>query len=102
MPRYIVKIKDRYFDWSTIVDAPLTYGMTLEELEEYHREMYGIQGHRDFAQRMERVEKKGCSCVYGYVTMEHVVTQNRCGDNEESLTIDEIYELYGFPPEEEA
>lgn len=41
MPRYIIKIKDKYFEWSTIVDAPVTNGMSLTEFRSYYQSEYG-------------------------------------------------------------
>jgi len=28
MPRYIIKLEDYYLEWSTVVDAPVTFGAT--------------------------------------------------------------------------
>ena len=65
MPRYIIKlptpIGDRYLEWSSIVDAPITYGLTLEEFTDYYRSEYGDQGMRDLPDRMARVEATGTS-----------------------------------------
>lgn len=48
MPRYICKLQDGdtayYMEWSTVVDAPVTFGMTLEEFMEHYREEYGKRG----------------------------------------------------------
>ena len=44
MPRFIIKItdekdnKDYYMMWSTVVDAPVTYGLSLDEFKEYFKE----------------------------------------------------------------
>ena len=48
MPRYILKIndgsKDYYLLWSTVVDAPVTQGMSLREFKKYYQSEYGEQG----------------------------------------------------------
>lgn len=89
MPRYICKIEDKYFEWSTIVDAPVTYGMTLEEFTQYYREEYGEQGMRDLPERMERVEAKGTSAL-AYGSLDELLECNRAGENDEELTREEI------------
>ena len=93
MPHYIIKIKDKYFEWSTIVDAPITYGMTLRQLEKYIKAEYGNNGLEDLPQRLERVAEYGTSAA-PYATLEELVEYNRAGENETRLTIDEIYEKY--------
>jgi hypothetical protein len=41
MGRFICKFEDKddvyYLEWSTVVDAPVTFGMSLEEFKEYYR-----------------------------------------------------------------
>ena len=63
--RYIIKLStprgDRYLEWSTIVDAPVTYGMPLDEFTAYYRDQYGAEGMRALPERMARVEAKGTS-----------------------------------------
>ena len=94
MGRYIVKIKDMYLEWSSIVDAPVTYGMTLEVFNAYYLEEYG---RRDFEtelpERLERVERTGCSARDGH-TVDSFVSYNRAGPNETCLTLDEIYQRF--------
>lgn len=62
MARVLFKVKDKYYEWSTISDGIVTKAMTLKELKQYYLEEYGRQGfENDFKQRMQRVEKKGVS-----------------------------------------
>lgn len=63
MPRYIIKLNDYYFEWSSIVDAPVTFGMKLEDFKEYYQEAYGIERMRDLDYRLERIEMFGTSSV---------------------------------------
>lgn len=99
MPRYIVKIphegQDYYLDWSTIVDAPVTYGLTLEEFKEYCREEYGRQRIEsfDFKQRMERVEEKNTSSLL-HDSAEDVMSCNRAGDKETRLDLQGIIQKF--------
>ena len=93
MGRYIIKIKDRYFDWSTIVDAPITNGMTAEEFEKYHRKEYGEGYHdRAFSRRMELTEKSGTSAIGQ--DLDWLLLLNRAGDQESEISKEEIYRRY--------
>jgi hypothetical protein len=93
MGRMIIKIKDMYLEWSTIFDGPATYGMTLDELEEYIKEEYGNEGLRKLPERLRRVEKFGTS-RWPRASVEEVVDSNKAGEGEASLTLDEIYRDY--------
>lgn len=90
---YIIKIKDKYLEWSTIVDAPVTYGMSLDEFKEYYRQRYGEFRIRGLGSRLELVEKKGSSDLEG-MTVEDVIRFNRSGEDESCITMDEIYQKY--------
>lgn len=93
MPRYLVKLEDYYLEWSTIVDAPVTFGMKLDEFEKYYQEMYGIEGVRNLPYRLERVEMFGTSSITP-TSAEEMIKGNRAGPNEEPLTVDEIFKAY--------
>jgi hypothetical protein len=98
MPRYIVKLtdahnRDYYLIWSTIVDAPVTRGMTREGLEAYYLRKHGDAGMRDFEFRMERVDLKGTSSMFD-ADAEATVSGNRAGPNESCLTVAEIIAKY--------
>lgn len=94
MSRAIVKIKDKYFIWSSIVDAPITYGLTLDQLKVWHKEEYGRSVNIE--ERLERVEKYGTS-IRIPTSVEKLIRLNRAGDNEEHLSLDEIYKKYSYP-----
>ena len=97
MPRYIVKLQHGntpyYLEWSTIVDAPVTYGMSLEEFNEYYKDTYGTDGMHGLPERMARVEEKGTSAINddsGHET----ISFNRAGKNETCLSVEQIIEWY--------
>lgn len=99
MPRYLIKIKDRFFEWSTVVDAPITYGMTEEELRAYMKDEYGNEGLSRLPERLARVAAKGTSsCVDD--SLADLVGYNRAGPNETCLTEEEIYARYAEAPKE--
>lgn len=93
MGRYIIKIQDYYLEWSTIVDAPVTFGMKLDQFREYYKNEYGENGIKDFNSRIARVNKKGTSS-YIHDNERQVVANNNAGPNYRKLTYDEIYQAY--------
>lgn len=93
MSRCIIKIKDKYFEWSTIIDAPVTNGMDKEKLKEYITNEYGNSGLRKLPFRLERVEEKGASWA-SYHDLDYTLTANRAGEDEKCISKDEIYEKY--------
>lgn len=107
MGRAIIKLHDYYFEYSTIPDAPVTFGMKREEFEEYYRQEYGNAGMKGLKPRMDRVDDKGTSFIDDK-SAEDTLSCNRAGPNEEELTADEIYKAYclrepirdGWKPEE--
>ena len=93
MPRMIVKLDDHYLEWSTVVDAPVTFGMTLEEFTEYYQAEYGRSGMREFEDRMERVQEKGTS-AFLYDSADDLIAHNRAGKNETCLSKEQIIDYY--------
>lgn len=112
MPRYIIKLtkgdQNRYLEWSTIVDAPVTMGMTLEQFKVYYLHEYGRQGSQDLAERLARVEAQGHSLIpdapssWGPYTLKDLVAHNRAGPRGGHLDIDKLWEYYCKPKEETA
>jgi hypothetical protein len=100
MPSYIIRLEREgspvYLEWSTIVDAPTTNGMTLEDLHEHVRDRYGSEGLRELPARLERVAATGCSRLSG--DLDELLECNRAGPNEEHLTREQIVERYCRAP----
>lgn len=97
MPSYIIKLtrgdESRYLEWSTIVDAPVTYGMTLEQFMRWYKDQFGAKDFKEvLPERLTRVEAKGTSSL-GW-TLEEVLSSNRAGPNETHLTYDQIWDEY--------
>lgn len=99
MSRYIVKLVDKtenkeyYMEWSTVVDAPVTYGMSLEEFKEYYEEEYGKQGMDGLDERLSRVNEKGTSAML-YKSAEDLVEYNHAGKEGTLLTYEEILQQF--------
>lgn len=95
MGRYIIKYRGLYAEWSTVVDAPVSYFMPLDSFEEYYRWMYGEDGMIRLPDRMVRVRQKGTSAIHeesAYSTM----LCNRAGPEETDLLPDEIFAAFSL------
>lgn len=97
MPRFICKITDKeqswYLEWSTVVDAPVTFGMSLEEFKEYYKDEYGRQGMQDLDKRLERVEEKGTSSMM-HSSVSELISWNRAGKDGSILTKQQLIDVY--------
>lgn len=104
MPSYILKLRDEkhgrdyYLEWSTIVDAPVTDGMTREEFMEYYKNRYGTAAmEREFGERMARVDATGTSSRIDSSAAD-VWKHNRAGQEETSLDLEGILDRYCRAP----
>ncbi len=93
MGRYIVKLEEHYLEWSTIIDMPTTFGMSLEELHAYVKEEQGNEGLRDLPRRLARVDAKGTS-AHDDKSADDTIWLNRAGPGETILHREEIIEFY--------
>jgi hypothetical protein len=91
MPKHIIKLKDYYLEWSTIVDAPITFGMSLDELKKYYQAEYGQSSLLRFAQKLKDTEEYGSSDRNG---IDSVISCNRAGPNEIPLSKARIYKVF--------
>ena len=94
MGRYIIKLEEFYLEWSTIVDAPVTYGMKIDDFKEYYKEEYGSHGMKDLPDRLERIEENGVSAYPPDNDLDSLLAYNRAGKNESVLTKEEIIKEY--------
>jgi hypothetical protein len=83
------KLDGLYFEWSTIVDAPVSAAMTLDEFKEYYGLRHGQDGLLDLPQRLERVEATGTS-EHGCDSAEESIWLNRAGLNETWLNREQL------------
>lgn len=99
MGRFILKItddkakKDYYLEWSTIVDAPVTYGGSLKQFKDYYKNKYGESGMKELPERLKRVNKTGCSSMMGDKA-EDFFNCNRAGKNETQLDKEGLLDNY--------
>lgn len=98
MPQYIIKLSDKttdyYLIWSTVVDAPVTYGQQLEYFKRYYKKQYGEEGMKELVGRLERVEKTGISAHPPFDDLDDLFLCNRAGDNETKLSKKQIIAKY--------
>ena len=100
MPRYIIKLiddkynKDYYLEWSTVVDAPVTYGCSLEEFKEYYKQQNGENGMRELEERLKRVEETGTSAHPPFGDIDSILEYNRAGEGEKSINKEGILDRY--------
>jgi hypothetical protein len=107
MPNYIVKLNTpqgpRYLEWSSVVDAPVTCGMTRGEFRDWYKREYGASGMAGLEDRLRRADEKGTSS-YFHASAEDQLQHNRAGNHETTLTLDQIVDFYcvrrgvGDPP----
>ena len=105
MPRYIIKLPcdgtDYYLLWSSVVDAPITYGMTLDEFTAYYAIEYGAESMRyQFPERMSRVDESGTSDRICRDSVERWTSYNCAGEDEVPLTFDELVDQWVRQPRE--
>lgn len=94
MGNLLVKLApDCYVEWSSIVDAPISSTMTLDQLWDYIREEYGRDGAERLPARLARCDVNGTSSNDG-TTLETLEAYNRAGPGETTLSIAEIIQQY--------
>jgi len=93
MGQHIIKLDGQYLIWSTVVDAPITYGMTLAELREWIRIEHGRAGLRLLPRRLAHVAERGTSSMIEK-SVDDVIAHNRAGPDERTLTRAELIRTY--------
>lgn len=96
MPRIVAKFAtpagDRYLVWSTIVEAPITFGMELDDLVDWISEQMGKDYAEQFVEtRIPRIERTGTST--GEAVTE-LIRLNRAGLGETRLTLEQIIDFF--------
>lgn len=86
MGRYICHKDGVFFEWSTIVDAPVSYGMNEKEFRLYHKHKYG---DLPADERIERAIHKGTSS-FNDESLQDLIFHNRAGPDETNISLEEI------------
>jgi hypothetical protein len=90
MSKTILKIKNKYVVWSSVVDAPSAVYETAQELKEYLKHLVDDSSLQEI---VELTEKTGCSHPR-YSSVEEFIAFNRAGPHEECLTLQQIIDMY--------
>jgi hypothetical protein len=93
MSNCIIKLGGKYLIWSTVVDAPITRGMTLEQLREWVKAEAVERALRDLPERLARVEAKGTS-AFNDASVADTIYLNHAGEGESHLSKREIIRRY--------
>lgn len=97
MGRAIIKLndgeRDWYLEWSTISDAPVTNGMSLEEMKARQTERYGTAGIEDWEYRVKLLHLVGTTW-FGGESVDATIADNRAGDGESCLTKEQLIAKY--------
>lgn len=93
---HIVKLPNgNYLVWSSVADAPLSYGLPSDAFADFARDEYGhIFNGASLETKMALADRLGSSRP-GYETLEELIAGNCAGIDGSSLTLDEIVEVYG-------
>ena len=109
MPRYIICLKDGercyYLEWSTIVSAPTTFGLSREQFEAYYRGEYAnddailarrggsLGGLFSMESRLARASECGISALDG-ATLDGQLAGNHAGPEGTHLSKTEVIDWY--------
>lgn len=91
--RYTTPEREYFLIWSSVVDAPVTLGMTRDELAEYVRGWWGESSMSALPGRIARAERTGTSSRV-YESLDDEIACNRAGVDETHLTRDQIVMMY--------
>lgn len=97
MAKFIVKLEEnKYVQWSTVTDSPETNVLTKDEILEFMK-THDRTGE-NVAERFKRVETQGTSSTLGH-SADDLLSCNRAGPDEVTLSKQELIELYTFTPD---
>jgi len=97
MGRALIHENGKFFEWSTVVDAPVTYAMTREEAIEHCLNRHNLS-RKEALLRIQRAEATGTSALGGWLSKGGIAEYNRAGPNESHLPWPEIIKLVNSPP----
>lgn len=90
MPRFIVKLGDGFLlEWSTVVDAPLHFGLRVDAFRRYYQAEHGEPVDEA---RIERALASGTSSRGG----DSAEGYNRAGPGETELTPEQLVDVWCF------
>jgi hypothetical protein len=90
MAHHIIKLGEHYLTWSTVVEAPVSRGMNLDDFKRYYQARYVSTDTLDI--ELALVEVRGVSTIVD--DLDSLISCNRAGDKERHLTISELIKKY--------
>lgn len=98
MPGFILyhKPTDLYLEYSTVVDAPVTYSCTREQMRNHllHRDGHGHDNGAWIDERLDRAVRKGSSDRDERATLETTISCNRAGKGETEMSPEQFIRHY--------
>lgn len=91
MGHIIIKIKDRYFMYSTICDAPISAGFTRKDFIKWYLKEQRRKAKDWIEKELIEVDETGSNVGE---TMQEVILCNRAGERERHISAKKMYELY--------
>ena len=88
MGQSIVKIKDKYLVWSSVVDAPITYGMTRAAVLAWLRDEHGRSSFDYWQRAVAETDADPAEKI------KDAIIGNRAGKNEQPINADGVYRRY--------
>ena len=101
MGKCIIKLDDKFLQWSSVTDAPETPLLPEPLFAQYWKDEYGRSGIVDYANMIDLAKKNGHSIRFSKETVNSIIRHNRAGKNDKRLTKDEIIEGYTITDPEE-
>lgn len=88
---------EEYVEWSTVVDAPVTYAMTRDEMTDYLREEYGRQREHETPARLARCDVRGHSALWPSAgnSAEDFIRGNHAGQDGREASLAELRKVFG-------
>lgn len=87
---------DQYVEWSTVVDAPVSYILTRKKMEAFLLAEAVKKARDRVTERLDTADRNGLTFV-DCGSVAELVRGNRAGPNETELTLEQIVEKYRFP-----
>lgn len=84
LARYIMHHEGMFFEWSTIVDALTTEGMTYDEMRTL---LLQSDSQHSVDKRLARTIENGVSCLFKVSSIDSFLVSNRAGENETHIPV---------------
>jgi len=95
MGHIIAKFGDRYMEWTTVSDGPITPLLTVPELKRYILQAYGYKELQELPERIARADAQGTSSRMG-TSAQDLLAHNAIGPNGAPVTTEaEMIRLFG-------